>query len=77
MRTLTLYSRTGCHLCEQLEAELVEALNGRAAVEIVDIDGDPALERRYGGRIPVLAEGRDEISDYPLDRAALEQHLRR
>lgn len=77
MRTLTLYSRTGCHLCEQLEAELVEALKGRAAVEIVDIDGDPALERRYGGRIPVLAEGRTEISDYPLDRDALEQHLGR
>ncbi len=75
-RTLTLYSRPGCHLCEDLEAELAEMIQGRpVAVEIVDISDDPGLERRYGVRIPVLADGKTELSGYPLDRARISDWL--
>ncbi|HEX7081901.1 MAG TPA: glutaredoxin family protein [Gammaproteobacteria bacterium] len=78
MRRLTLYSRPGCHLCEALEAELRPLLEGRPfVVDVVDIDGDPGLERRYGVRIPVLADGDVELSGYPLDRERVEQHIER
>ena len=67
MKVLQLYSRPGCHLCERLEADLVPILAGAARIEIVDISEDPALLRRYGLRIPVLAADGLELSGYPLD----------
>src|SRR5690606_32342863 len=76
-RTLTLYSRPGCHLCEHVETELYELLQGRrdVAVRIVDITDDPVLEREYLIRIPVLTDGATELSEYPLDRARVERWL--
>ncbi len=53
---LTLLTREGCGLCEEVAAEL-EALRPRLAVpplEALDGDSDPELLRRYGHRIPVL-----------------------
>lgn len=57
---LTLYTRPGCHLCDEMKAELARAHGGPAWVlEEVDIARDPALEARHGLSIPVLAiEGR-------------------
>ena len=76
MKTLSLYSRPGCHLCEELEAELQGLIAGRAvSVTVVDISDDPGLERRYGLRIPVLADGEEELSGYPLDRERVERYL--
>lgn len=73
--TLQLYSRPGCHLCEELAERLVRLLQGRADVQIVNIDDDLLLKKRYGRRIPVLAvEGR-ELSAYPLDVGAVEAYL--
>lgn len=51
---LTLYTRTGCHLCEMAEAEL-NKLEFRYSV--VNIAGQPDLEALYGQDIPVLATG--------------------
>ncbi len=75
MKTLLLYSRPGCHLCEELAADLEPMLAGRAVIEIVDISEDPALERRYGLRIPVLALGDRELCGFPLDKAVVERCL--
>jgi hypothetical protein len=75
MRTLILYSRPGCHLCELLAEELEPLLAGRAAVERVNVEDSEALERRYGLRIPVLVAGDTELSGYPLDRACVERYL--
>jgi hypothetical protein len=75
VRKLSLYSRPGCHLCEELESELLPLLAGRAVVEIVDISDDPELERRYWLRIPVLVDGDEELSEYPLDRDRVRRHL--
>lgn len=57
---VTLYSRPGCHLCEDARAviERVCAELGEEYVEI-SIDDDPALRARYGEEIPVtLVDGR-------------------
>ena len=47
-------------------------LLGAACVETVDVGCGPALERRYGLRVPVLAAG-SELSGYPLDRERVER----
>ncbi len=51
---LVLYSRSGCHLCENAEANL--AALGQA-FERLDISGNPELERLYGWDVPVLTRG--------------------
>jgi hypothetical protein len=76
MRTLTLYSRPECHLCEALLADLLPLLPADVRVETVDVDSSVALERRYGLRIPVLAAGDVEISGYPLDRDGVRRYLK-
>jgi glutaredoxin len=48
---LTLYTRPGCHLCEDAKAVLDRI--GEPYAE-VDIEGDDELEEEYGFRIPVL-----------------------
>jgi hypothetical protein len=54
MGTLRLYTRAGCCLCEGLE-ERLRALDPAPALELIDVDGDPALQARYGMEVPVLA----------------------
>jgi len=77
MKILKLFTRPGCHLCEQLEEELLPLILGRAQLELVNIDGDLELKKRYGLRIPVLATADRELCGYPLDADALEDYLSR
>lgn len=67
---LLLYQRDDCHLCDLALDALAQA---RApAFESVFIDGDDALEARYGARVPVLRdEVRDAELDWPFDADAL------
>lgn len=54
---LRLYSRAGCHLCDEMLKELVALRRTTAqkfTVEVLDIDRDPEIHRRYRLRIPVL-----------------------
>jgi glutaredoxin len=59
---LTLYTRPGCHLCDDMKATIqrvARASPDPIAIEEIDISSDPELERRYGEEIPVLlVEGR-------------------
>ena len=48
---LVLYTRRGCHLCEEAEDLLVQL---GVAARIVDVDAFAALRDRYGLRVPVL-----------------------
>ena len=52
--TLLLFTRQGCCLCEGLEEKL-RALQPPLAMELRDVDADPALQARYGLEVPVLA----------------------
>lgn len=55
MIRLTLMSRPGCHLCEEMRREVDALLAGEPHEwEVVDVDSDPDLARRYGDEIPVL-----------------------
>lgn len=73
---LTVYSRTYCHLCDDMICALT-ALGPQLgfSLRVVDVDQDPSLERRYGERVPVLAAGGSEICHYHLDRPALDAYL--
>jgi hypothetical protein len=52
---LTLYSRPGCHLCDDMKAVVERvARSVPLTIEVVDITTDPVLEARYGLEIPVL-----------------------
>jgi hypothetical protein len=75
VRTLTLYGRPECHLCDALLADLVPLLRADDHVETVDVDSSVTLTRRYGLRIPVLTAGDVELSGYPLDRERVRRYL--
>jgi thioredoxin-like negative regulator of GroEL len=76
----TLYSRSYCHLCEDMLAALQAfmARQGQAySVDVVDVDADPDLVARYDELVPVLvaAPAGTELCHYFLDEAALRHHL--
>jgi glutaredoxin len=72
VRTVTLYSRPGCHLCDEAR-EALERVRAKAAfaLEEVDIETEDALHARYLERIPVVALDGEELYDYFVDEAAL------
>ena len=52
---VVLYVRDGCHLCDEFVVELSRDLGlADGLLEVVDVDGEPALAVRYGLRVPVL-----------------------
>ncbi|MGQ0801385.1 MAG: glutaredoxin family protein [Pseudomarimonas sp.] len=73
MTRLILFQRDDCHLCD-----LALAVLANAAVpdfESVFIDGDAALETRYGCRVPVLSIGECEL-DWPFTVESVREYLR-
>ena len=75
MITITLYTRQGCHLCEQTKADLksLEEQLPHRLVE-VDIESDPALQKAYFDKIPVIEAGPYKLSA-PFDRQKLRMTL--
>lgn len=69
----TLYSRSYCHLCQ----DMLDALNRLQTpqrpftVEVIDVDADEALVARYDELVPVLYAALDqpELCHYFLDEA--------
>ena len=53
MPPVTLYTRAGCCLCDEMKAALEQ--RGYVVVE-VDIDADPELKAKYGLDIPVAVQ---------------------
>jgi len=74
---VTLYSRPGCHLCDDARAAL-DRVGRRAPFVLteVDISTDDALHRRYLVRIPVVCLDGEELFEYHVDEAHLEARLR-
>ncbi|CAB3787060.1 glutaredoxin family protein [Pararobbsia alpina] len=67
---LTVYSRAWCHLCDELCAALAPlAERYGVPVDVIDVDSDPALEDRYGERVPVVLANETELCHYRLDAA--------
>ena len=78
MIVLTLYSRPGCHLCEEMKAVVQRAARGadaRVTIEEIDISNDPELEARYGLEIPVLLVDGRKAAKYRVTEQELARML--
>jgi hypothetical protein len=80
----TLYSRSWCHLCEDMLAALQAFMAHEGlpfSVDVIDIDASPdtSLVARFDELVPVLF-GDDlngpELCHYFLDEGALRRHLK-
>ena len=81
MLKFTLYSRSYCHLCEDMALAL-KALLGDLPyeLEITDVDADPALVEKYDELVPVLtgysvSNGWQQLCHYHLDAKAVTAFL--
>jgi len=76
MRTVTVYSRPECHLCDEAMAAL-RSLQGELGFELeeLDITTDDALLRAYFERIPVIALDGEELFDHFVQESALRERL--
>src|SRR5437879_10109598 len=73
-RDVTLYTRPGCHLCDQAKSAIAPLLREFGAVlREVNIDADPALKERYGWDVPVIFIGPRKAAKHRVD---LEQFRR-
>ncbi len=75
----TLYSRSYCHLCSDM-LDALQALNQPArpfTVDVIDIDSDEALVKRYDELVPVLFGELDqpELCHYFLDETRVRAYL--
>jgi glutaredoxin len=74
---LVLYTRPGCHLCDQAR-DLLESLRGSPAsfdVREVDIDSDDRLLAAYLERIPVVELDGEVIGELILSSDAVRAKL--
>jgi len=76
VRTLTVYSKPDCHLCEDAIAVL-EGLRSQLDFELVELDitADDALHRAYFERIPVLELDGEELCEFFVDEALVRERL--
>lgn len=68
MSVVALYSRPGCHLCEEVKHQL-ESLRREHSFELleVNIDLDTALRQRYNEQVPVVTIDGELVSRYRLN----------
>jgi hypothetical protein len=66
-----VYSRRGCHLCEELLEQLEPLCRGRAAILVRDVDTRPEWADAHGNYVPVLCLDGREICRYTLDSQAV------
>ena len=77
MTEVTLYSRPGCHLCDEARATLARLLEEGDRFELteVDIDSDDRLLREMLERIPVIEIDGVVASELVPDESALRSRL--
>jgi glutaredoxin len=75
-RDVTMYTREGCHLCEEAKAVMGPVLAALGArLQEVDIDDDPILVARYTNDVPVIFIGAQFFTQHRVDAARLRRHL--
>lgn len=75
-RDVTLYSRLGCHLCEEAKAAIAPLLREfGATLREVNIDEDIILKERHGWDIPVIFIGTRKAAKHRVDLAQFRRQL--
>ena len=75
---LVLYSKPGCHLCDEMK-HVVDRVGSRIpfTLKVVDISTDRDLLERYGLEIPVLEIDGRKVAKYRISERDLEDTLAR
>jgi len=78
-KTLIVYYRQGCHLCEQMVVSLSQQQTIYRAqieftIEIIDIDDNPELVKKYNVDVPVVMYQNEVVFYHFFDEEAF-QHL--
>jgi glutaredoxin len=75
-RDVTIYSRPGCHLCEEAKTQLAPLLRefGARLTEI-NIDEDLQLRARYDYDVPVIFLGARKAAKHRVDLAQFRRQL--
>lgn len=73
---ITVFSRRGCHLCEDLIEELVLLVRDQATIRVEDVDTNPEWVKLYGELVPVVYYAGAEVCRYHLNRDAVLQCLK-
>jgi glutaredoxin len=72
LTNLTIYSRPGCHLCDEMKAVVRRVSDSvPVSLEEIDISGDAELERLYGLEIPVLLADGKKVAKYRIGEGEL------
>ena len=76
MIPVTIYSRPGCHLCDDMKA-IVQRVASTIplALEEIDISTDSELEQLYGLEIPVLFVAGKKVAKYRVSESDLRRIL--
>lgn len=75
-RDVTLYSRPGCHLCEEAKAAIAPLLREFGAVlREINIDEDSVLKERYGWDVPAIFIGAHKAAKHRVDLAQFRRQL--
>jgi len=77
-KTILVYDRHGCHLCEQMVASLFQFQQELGyKIEQIDIDTDPKLVEKYNVDVPVVLFNDEVIFYHFFDETALRQALKK
>jgi glutaredoxin len=77
MIAVTIYSRPGCHLCDEMKALIARVgLDTPIALTEIDISAVAALEDAYGLEIPVLFVEGKKAAKYRIGEDELRRVLR-
>ena len=75
---VTLYTRKGCHLCEEAKSQMAPLLREFGArLREVDIDADDSLRALYDVDVPVIFLGERKVAKHRLDLAQFRRQLER
>jgi glutaredoxin len=75
-RTVTLYGKPGCCLCDEAK-DVVASVRAERPFDLeeVDVSLDPGMNHRYGERIPVVAVDGEELFEYHVAAEDLRRAL--
>jgi len=75
---VTLYTRKGCHLCDEAKSQMAPLLREFGArLREVDIDADESLRALYDEDVPVIFLGERKVAKHRLDLAQFRPQLER
>jgi glutaredoxin len=75
-RDVTLYTKPGCHLCDEAKTAIAPLLHEFGAILYeVNIDQDAVLKERYAWDIPVIFIGGHKAAKHRVDLAQFRRQL--